>query len=72
LSCERLASLSWWTLGGHLVVGGGWWVVAGSWLQVTQRLERLVVLVGDRRGGDEADKVPYCCLLLCAAAFGKL
>jgi len=54
------------------VVGGGWWVVAGSWLQVTQRLERLVVLVGDRRGGDEAEEVPYCCLLLCAAAFGKL
>jgi len=58
--------------GGHLVVGGGWWVVAGSWLPVAQRLERLVVMVRDRRGGDEAEEVPYCCLMLCAAAFGKL
>ncbi len=72
LPCHCLVRGLFLSHGGHLVVGGGQWVVAGSWLLVARRLERLVVMVGDRRGGDEAEEVPYCCLLLCAAAFGKL
>jgi len=72
LPCHHLARGWFLSNGGHLVVGDGQWVVAGRWLLVAQRLERLVVMVGDRRGGDETEGVPYCCLLLCAAAFGKL
>ena len=61
LPCRHLARGWFLSHGGHLVIGGGRWVVTGSWLPVARRFERLVV--GDRRGWGRRGSV-CCCVLL--------